>query len=110
MEYKLNIMGTEWSVILQDEPLESGRTLGVTKSEERKIIVTKSDVSEDTFNRTLLHELMHAHLFMSGLNELFDEKTCEALCVMSEQFTKILQLQKGIMVKVVDKKRKKKKK
>lgn len=110
MEYTINILGTDWLVVFQDEPLEGGRTLGVTKSDERKIFVTKSGVSEDLFNRTFIHELFHAHLFMSGLHELFDENTGEALCVMVEQFTKIFQIQQGVLVKVATPKKKSKKK
>ncbi len=109
MECQINIMGTEWTVMFQDEPLEGGRTLGMTKADERKIFVTRSGVSDDLFNRTLMHELMHAHLFMSGLNELFDEKECEAICVMVENFVKVLQLQKGVIIQKKAKKKSKKK-
>jgi Zn-dependent peptidase ImmA (M78 family) len=96
--YTVNIMGAEWEVTYVTEALmhEGKEVSGLCDPDRRTIRINTVDASEDLMNRSLMHELMHAHLFMSGVCELVENN--EVLCVMAENFTNIFQLRKGALM------------
>lgn len=51
-------------------------------------IVLRENLSKEMMNRTLNHEVFHALLTISGLDEMMDEKIKEALCCMMESWPK----------------------
>jgi hypothetical protein len=57
--------------------------VGESNAMERTIQI-KSNQKGDEFERTLLHEVVHAAMGISGVSELFDEKVEEAVVICLE--------------------------
>lgn len=87
---KVNVFGTEYKVnILEhpDEELFYAHADGRTDYDEKVITVWNTKDMERTFT----HELIHAHLYESGLTaKAFDEDTVEYLTTMFERIRKII--------------------
>jgi hypothetical protein len=57
--------------------------VGESDAMERTIKI-KANQKGDEFERTLLHEVVHAAMGISGISELFDEKIEEAIVICLE--------------------------
>lgn len=76
------IMGIDFT-IKHPKKVDDGHAHGLTKGDEHYIELCSS-LQGDAFERVLLHETMHGILYVSGLTELLDEKTEEAIVLALE--------------------------
>ncbi len=77
---KLNIMGTEFSISYGKLPNnELGETIGV----ERKIRISNK-LSGEQLKSTIIHELLHAILYITGQSERLDHDFEEAIVIALE--------------------------
>lgn len=87
--YEVSVMGQRFTVEhVQNLTIEGERCEGGMYLSERFIRIDDAmRYQESRYNRVLKHELMHAALGISGLTELLDEKTEEAICVLVESIS-----------------------
>lgn len=86
----VNILGTEYKINIierPDEDLFYAHADGRTNFDEK--VITVWDNKKET-ERTIIHELIHAYLYESGLTiKTFDEDTVEYLTTMFINLEKI---------------------
>lgn len=85
----ISVLGTWVKVLFTDDiPSNNDEYLhGMFEPAKNKITIRK-DTPEEMY-RTLIHELVHAHLHYSGVTQVFNERYEESLCCLLENFTKI---------------------
>lgn len=88
---KANVFGEEYKIEIVEHPDEEmfySHTDGRTNFDEK--IITVWDNKKET-ERTFVHELIHAHLYESGLTaKTFDEDIVEYLTTMFMRIKKIM--------------------
>ena len=78
----INIMGIPFEIKYPKKM--SKDVLGETRGTSREILI-KPELQGEVFEATLLHEIVHAVLYVSGIAELFEtEKEEEAIVVALE--------------------------
>jgi hypothetical protein len=99
MEYIITIMGCPWKIrVGEHKDLQDRNATGLCDPDKREILIENEEMSEDLFNRTLMHEIMHAMTFMGGVSEVLDEKVVESICVLAENFVNMFELRKGVIM------------
>lgn len=78
----VSIMGMDFQ-IRHPKKVDDGNAHGQTKGDEHQIELC-ADLKEDAFERVLLHETMHGILYVSGITEILDERTEEAVVLALE--------------------------
>lgn len=65
---KIKIGGFDWIVIESDDIAEESQVFGSTHYQKQKLFVEKSETEQKKF-QTLLHEIIHALYWQTGLTE-----------------------------------------
>lgn len=103
---KFYINNLEWTLLFREETVvktvynelansSSKYVFGFTDFPTLRIFVDK-DLSSDILRRTLMHELIHAHLFSFGLD--FEDYTEEDICnIMSSAMDTLIQIANELM-------------
>lgn len=96
---KVNILGESIDIrIISEEELhklidtrpDEHEVFGAFLPGHRTIYINKS-LEPEQIGRTLVHEIVHAHLSLCGLSALLDDKMEEAVCVALEGFYNTMQ-------------------
>ena len=74
---QIRVCGTPYNVVVMDLP---DGIHGLCDSEEHTISIS-SEITGEKHNEVLLHEVIHAVMFETGLQEFLNDKLHEALCV-----------------------------
>lgn len=91
---KINILGEVIDIRLVSEEevakrigedLEVFNAYGAYIPIDRTIYINKS-LEPDQARKTLIHEIVHAHMNISGLANILDDKVEEAVCTALESF------------------------
>lgn len=80
----MEILGTNYNIVIDDNRLESEEVEGLCEFDKKNIIL-KKDYSDET----LLHEMVHAYLYESGLAGECDWNKEEMVDWIANQFKKI---------------------
>jgi hypothetical protein len=110
MEYELYIMGAKWQIKIGEyrDLIKMGAN-GLCDSDQRTIYIDQGDgMSDELMNRVLMHEIMHAYTFTSGVSELLNPDLKEALSVMAENFVNMFTFQEGVLIPCKGKRKPKK--
>jgi hypothetical protein len=90
----INILG-HWVKISYVDDIPGSReelVYGLFELEKNKITIKKSNPEE--MYRTLIHEISHALFGYSGLGQVLNGKQEEAICCLTEYFTKLFTMRK----------------
>lgn len=91
---KINICGYEYTIEvaeLVNDTDKDGEIFGHILYKEHKIIIS-CELCESERQATLLHEIVHAVFFHTGLTEILSGKMNEAIaCAIGYQFPKIIE-------------------
>lgn len=92
---KANVFGTEYKINMVEHPDEDlfySHADGRVNYEDK--IITVWDGRKDS-KRTLIHELIHAHLYESGMtSKAFDEDAVDYITTMFQRIEEILREEK----------------
>lgn len=80
--------------LLEFDP-ESGAVLGWYSHDESTIYI-HSGLDGEAYNRTLIHEITHVMLSVSGLSHWLEENQEEAICDLMEGFLELLKNKKFV--------------
>jgi hypothetical protein len=78
----VQILGIPFRV-QHSKKVDGGKALGVMMGANHKIII-KSDVSDTEYESNLLHEILHAILYVSGQSEQLSDEHEEAIVLALE--------------------------
>jgi Zn-dependent peptidase ImmA (M78 family) len=88
----MKIMGRDLMVIYVDQiPDKDADTIGLYDGNQ-SIIYIKKGLTPNHEKRTLIHELVHAMLCVSGQRHHFKDKTEEAICDLMENLAEFISL------------------
>ena len=84
----INVLGVPFAIKFNHKvPASEKGTYAVTIGEDREIIVyVRRITSAEQFKSTLIHELLHAALHVSGVTNMLVEEQEEAVVVALESF------------------------
>lgn len=83
MANKIPVLGVPFTVTYPNKVDSKDNNLGETDGPMRTIKV-KKNLTNDIKHETLLHELIHAILYVSGHSELISEETEESIVIAIE--------------------------
>lgn len=112
-EYRMTIGGAEWKLIVEDQRIEldNSGVFGYCDLDNREIHVSTENIqSQEEFNRVLLHEVTHAILGMSGINQVFSKDVEEGIAMAMEGLGSQILSVVGVRMPPKNKKKKKGKK
>lgn len=78
----VSVMGIEFQV-KHPKKVDDGNAYGLTKGGDHHIEIA-GNLQGDAFERVLLHETIHAILYVSGITEILDEAKEEAIVLALE--------------------------
>lgn len=89
-EIKISLVSQEELVKMsrQVEPDNTGSLTAWFDPDEDTIYIW-SGLPPETFKRTLLHEIFHSMLSISGITKILEDKQEEAICVLAENLLEL---------------------